>query len=82
MGDVMLLGILRMPWETSTIHQVQLQSACLEAADRIEADAVTIAELLEACKAIEQASANNLNDRETVYAVYRIAKAAIARCEK
>ncbi|MEN6291206.1 MAG: hypothetical protein ABFD07_04205 [Methanobacterium sp.] len=39
MSDVMLLGILRMPFDTKgDMHLVQLRQACLEAADRIEAD--------------------------------------------
>jgi len=45
MSDTMLLGILRMSWETSTIHHITLDSACKAAADRIENDAKEIATL-------------------------------------
>lgn len=41
MSDIMLLGILRMPFNTKgDIHLVQLQGRCLEAADRIEKEEV------------------------------------------
>jgi TolA-binding protein len=39
MSDVMLLGILRMPFDDhGDLHIIQLRGACLEAANRIESD--------------------------------------------
>jgi septal ring factor EnvC (AmiA/AmiB activator) len=39
MSDVMLLGILRMPFDDhGDLHLIQLRGACNEAADRIESD--------------------------------------------
>lgn len=44
MSDVMLLGILRMPFDTQCdIHLIQLRQTCLAAADRIEEDEKKIA---------------------------------------
>ena len=46
MGDIMLLGVLKMPFDTKgDLHLIQLQSRCLQAADRIESDAVRLKEL-------------------------------------
>lgn len=39
MSDIMLIGILRCPFDTGgDVHLVQLQQVCHEAADRIESD--------------------------------------------
>lgn len=46
MSDLMLLAVLRMPFHTQDdLHLIQLQERCLQAADRIESDAETIAAL-------------------------------------
>lgn len=46
MSDTMILGILRMPFDmTSPLELMQIQSRCVEAADRIEADERKILEL-------------------------------------
>ena len=49
MSDVMLLGVLRMPYDMfmngSELMKIQNHARCSEAADRIEADAKTIAQL-------------------------------------
>jgi len=46
MGDIMLLGVLKMPFDTmGDLHLIQLQSRCLQAAERIEADAARLKEL-------------------------------------
>jgi hypothetical protein len=45
MGDIMLLGILRMPFDDhGDLHIIQLKGACIEAANRIESDAKTLYE--------------------------------------
>ena len=39
MGDIMLLGVLRMPFDDhGDLHLIQLRYRCHEAADRIESD--------------------------------------------
>ncbi len=46
MSDVMLLGVLRMPWDTKgDLELIQIQSRMHQAADRIEADRDRIADL-------------------------------------
>lgn len=48
MSDVMLLGVLRLPlecWTDDQLFKMQQQSRCVEAADRIEADADRIERL-------------------------------------
>jgi len=46
MGDIMLLGVLRMPFDDhGDIHLIQLRQRCLTAATRIEDDAEKIAAL-------------------------------------
>jgi hypothetical protein len=46
MGDIMLLGVLRMPFDDhGDIHLIQLRQRCLTAAKRIEDDADRIAAL-------------------------------------
>ena len=48
MGDVMLLGVLRMPYEMAMggeLARIQFHSRAKQAADRIEADAAEIANL-------------------------------------
>ncbi len=56
MSDVMLLGILRMPFDTKgDMHLIQLRNACLAAADRIEADKLRFEKIIIlANQAIEQ----------------------------
>ena len=56
MSDIMLLGILRMPFDTKgDMHLIQLKSACLAAADRIESDARKFEEIK---KIVKEALAN------------------------
>lgn len=46
MGDIMLLGVLRMPFDDhGDIHLIQLRQRCLTAAKRIEDDAKKVATL-------------------------------------
>ena len=46
MSDLMLLGVLRMPFNTNgDLHLMQLAGRCHDAADRIESDTRRIAEL-------------------------------------
>ena len=45
MGDIMLLGVLRCPFDTrGDIHLIQLQQRCHQAADRIEEDTIKLHE--------------------------------------
>lgn len=56
MSDVMLLGILRMPFDTKgDMHLIQLRNACLAAADRIESDSRKFEEIK---KIVKEALAN------------------------
>lgn len=70
MSDVMLLGILRQPrecWSADPIFVMQQQNTCERAADRIEADAVTIARLEAALRKLTEWDAKYPKGREWQY---------------
>lgn len=75
MGDIMLLGVLRMPFDTKgDLHLSQLQQRCVQAADRIEADTVRLSKAKEEIRKLKNDNA------QMDYMLDAIA--AIARGEK
>jgi hypothetical protein len=61
MSDVMLLGVLRMPYDlamSDDLSRIQFHGRAQQAADRIEADDAAIAQLQQQVAALEKLNAN------------------------
>lgn len=74
MSDVMLLGVLRMPldiWPTTkdALGLGQIQSRCVQAADRIESDERKIAELEEEVKQLKIALVDSVKEEREACAM-------------